>query len=369
MAREFTDKQKKAWKEQMQEREDQAKEQIHDLARSFRDTPEQIQEFLTFGAKFYQYSARNTMLIYKQNRGATYVQSFKNWKDMGHPVKRGEHGINILVPVQCTLIKDDGAYIPLREATKEQKELFKAGKLESATVLRFKMGTVFDISQTTFPKEKYPEIYAKGYSSETHEILYHALTRYAKEKLGAETRIEDLKSIALNGSYHPIRNEITINELLEGTNRFSTMTHELGHAILHHSPENRLKLPSQIEYEADCMSILLHTHLGLEIPDGRTRHLSTHFQSFIKHKEEMFLQENPEISSEECAVQVEEVITMSFHDVFQEYQKTVEELQPYLDEALEKQQEEQLEEECMKSCMARTRDRSPEHVAEMEKGR
>ena len=67
--------------------------------------------------------------------------------------------------------------------------------------------------------------------------------------------------------------------------------------------------------------------------------------------------------------QVEEVITMSFHDVFQEYQKTVEELQPYLDEALEKQQEEQLEEECMKSCMARTRDRSPEHVAEMEKGR
>lgn len=199
MAREFTDKQKKAWKEQMQEREDQAKEQIHDLARSFRDTPEQIQEFLTFGAKFYQYSARNTMLIYKQNRGATYVQSFKNWKDMGHPVKRGEHGINILVPVQCTLIKDDGAYIPLREATKEQKELFKAGKLESATVLRFKMGTVFDISQTTFPKEKYPEIYAKGYSSETHEILYHALTMYAKEKLGAETRIEDLKSIALTG--------------------------------------------------------------------------------------------------------------------------------------------------------------------------
>lgn len=77
MAREFTDEQKKAWKEQMKEREDQAKEQIHDLARSFRDTPEQIQEFLTFEAKFYQYSARNTMLIYKQNRGATFVQSFK----------------------------------------------------------------------------------------------------------------------------------------------------------------------------------------------------------------------------------------------------------------------------------------------------
>lgn len=151
MAREFTDEQKKAWKEHVKEREDQAKEQIHDLARSFRDTPEQIQEFLTFGAKFYQYSARNTMLIYKQNRGATYVQSFKNWKDMGHPVKRGEHGINILVPVQCTLIKDDGAYTPLRDATKEQKELFKAGKLESVSVLRFKMGTVFDISQTTFP--------------------------------------------------------------------------------------------------------------------------------------------------------------------------------------------------------------------------
>lgn len=150
----------------------------------------------------------------------------------------------------------------------------------------------------TFADRKYIEkmykMKPKGEICEHLTLNYHTLEREL---------IEDLKSIALNGSYHPIRNEITINELLEGTNRFSTMTHELGHAILHHSPENRLKLPSQIEYEADCMSILLHTHLGLEIPDGRARHLSTHFQSFIKQKEEMFLQKNPEISSEECAVQ------------------------------------------------------------------
>ena len=110
------------------------KERIHDLAKILSGHSRTDSRVLDFGAKFYQYSARNTMLIYKQNRGATFVQSFKNWKDMGHPVKRGEHGLNILVPVQCTLIKDDGAYIPLREATKEQKELFKAGKLESATV-------------------------------------------------------------------------------------------------------------------------------------------------------------------------------------------------------------------------------------------
>ena len=68
-------------------------------------------------------------------------------------------------------------------------------------------------------------------------------------------------------------------------------------------------------------------------------------------------------------LKLDEEVESSSNAVSTTYQTAVEELQPYLDEALEKQQEEQLEEECMKSCMTRTRDRSLEHVAEMEKGR
>ena len=105
------------------------------------------------------------MLIHSQNPGATFVQSYKAWKDMGYPVRRQGKSMTISVPVKTTYLKIDDEYVKLSKATKEQVEDYKAGKLEAIQKLRFSRGLTFDISQTTFPPEKYPQLYSMGYPS------------------------------------------------------------------------------------------------------------------------------------------------------------------------------------------------------------
>src|SRR5947209_79582 len=64
---------------------------IHD-SDSFR-------RFLDAQARFHRYSWANTLLILQQRPDATRVASFRTWLSLGRPVRRGEHGIRIFVPV------------------------------------------------------------------------------------------------------------------------------------------------------------------------------------------------------------------------------------------------------------------------------
>lgn len=322
--------QKKQWMEATKEKERQAMKQINQMAEQFQESPETIAEYLEFGAQFYNYSSRNTMLIYTQNKGATFVQSFKAWKDLGSSVKKGEKGISILVPVESTVLEvEKDKYVSLRNATREQREAYEQGKITGCTRLHFRIGTVFDISQTDYPREKYPELFQRGYDSEHHETLYEAIKEYAFQELDVETSIEDLKSIALNGYYMPAHNTITLNENLESTHKLSTMTHEIGHAILH--KRMRDKSVSQKEYEADCMSILLYSHLGLEIPNSRKRHLADHFRTYQKQ----LLQEVQELSVEEQKTYANQKIENSFASVFSAYKEEVEKMQPHINRHLQ----------------------------------
>lgn len=63
------------------------------------------------------------MLIYQQNPGAMFCNSYKAYQDMGYSVKRGEHGMKILVPTIKTYLNIDGSPVPLSKATKNRKRL------------------------------------------------------------------------------------------------------------------------------------------------------------------------------------------------------------------------------------------------------
>ena len=71
--------------EQSQKRNaiDIAKEHIQQLCEGFQQSPEKIAEYLTFAAQFYNYSARNTMLIYHKNPHAVFVASRTKFQEMG----------------------------------------------------------------------------------------------------------------------------------------------------------------------------------------------------------------------------------------------------------------------------------------------
>jgi len=148
------------WKQKAIENQNAAQELISSAEKKFADSPDNIINMLSVGASFYQYSFNNMMLIYMQRPDATYIQSFEAWKKLGVSVQRGEKGIKIFVPVQNTiLLLPNGETCALSDATAEQKALYKSGVIEGKTKITYKIGNVFDISQTNFPIERRNELF------------------------------------------------------------------------------------------------------------------------------------------------------------------------------------------------------------------
>ena len=138
MAYKVSEEKRAEWKKKAIENQNMARDMILSVSKSYVDNPDNIAEVLEFASNFYKYSLHNMQLIYAQNRLATFVQSFEAWKQMDAHVQKGERGNNVT----------------LSDATSEQKKLFYNGQIEGTQKLQFKIGTVFDIGQTDFPKER-----------------------------------------------------------------------------------------------------------------------------------------------------------------------------------------------------------------------
>lgn len=285
---------KKEWVDKAIENSQYARKKLQEFADNYKENPEMIADYLQFSQRFYSYSPQNTRLIYQQNRNASFVKSYADWKKEGATVKKGEKGIAIWVPVQVTLLETgDKEYISLREASESQKKDYREGKIKGVKKIRYKVGHVFDIAQTTYPIEQYPKLYDMGRFSEDKEKLVKLLETYCENELGCSVVREDFHSISLRGYYYG--NKIALNEKLKTTEELSTLTHEMGHAMAHNKENNQRQSTAQKEYEADCVSIVFQSYMGEEIPDGRKRHLAYNYQ---KYREELE-QEHKNNKSEE----------------------------------------------------------------------
>lgn len=259
------------------------KDTLQGVLDGYREHPEQIVEMLAFKSHFYNYSMNNVALIYSQNPDATYVASFQDWKKKGYHVLRGQHGLKVLFPIRTELIQvgeKDGKkqYRRVADATPKEKRQIESGLLKPVAFTRFGIGTTFDIAQTDCPPEKYPSFFHMGYSSEQHAELYQAVKEYAGKK-GFPVHEADLQSISLRGDFNTITKEIRISDKLNDTEKLSTLTHELGHAIMHSDPKARELHSSIREIEADCISIMLQHYVGLELTESRKRHLVDHYHA------------------------------------------------------------------------------------------
>lgn len=269
-----------------EEQKKEMQQKVIDLAESFKDNPQVFAEYLRFSSQFYNYSARNSMLIYEQNRGARYCNSFKAFKDMGYSVNRGEHGMKILVPTVKTYLHIGDDLIPLSKATAEQKAAYKLHQIQSEQKLYFKVGTVFDIAQTNCPKEDYPKYLDLGYSSEQHAEICNTMKKFCEEKLHCPVHEDNFNSVVLRGYYSPSANFISLSGMFDDTTKLSILTHETGHAILHNDKEMKQeKRPdAQIEFEADATSVMLQSYFGVEIAESRLRHLSDCYNEMLSDK-------------------------------------------------------------------------------------
>ena len=312
---------KKIEKNARQKNQEEAYKIIKDIAESYKEKPEVLAELFQFGSRFYQYSPRNTQLIYGQNPGATYVASYAAWKKMEYPVKKGECGLKILVPTPITYLKIENEWRSMKSTSKEQIEEAKAGRIESKQVNAYKVGYVFDISQTCCPPEKYPEFYDVGYRSEQHAAVADGIAAFSKDVLHCPVASGDLKSISLRGFYSPGQNSIVINENLNDTQKLSTLTHELGHAMIHNEASDTSTV--QKEFEADAVSIMLSEQFGLEVTDPRKRHLAKHYEKFA---EDIGQQEGKDLDA--CLNEV-------FSNVYNVYRKHVDSITQYVEQSVQ----------------------------------
>lgn len=313
------------------ENEKAARELLQGINERFHTDPGAVAEMFAFASNFYTYSPKNTQLIYQQNPYATYCQSYAAWKKENAPVMKGQHGLLIWVRVKTTLLEvEDGRYVKLSEATKEQKEAYNRSDINSIEKISYKIGHTFDISQTTFPKERYPELYSMGFSSDEHRLIFQGVCDFSEQILGCPVEQKFIPSIALRGCYSPIENRITLNDKLEDTQLLSTCTHEIGHALIH---KDMPKISTaQKEIEADALSIMLESTFGIQITDARKRHFSSHYSAFV---EEVRNQDNDAakhaISQSDAdqiiKEQIEASVNKVFDDVFNVYRDHIDEIQ------------------------------------------
>lgn len=287
---------KEKYTEQLKNKKAELQKQIEEIAKNFVDSPEQLAELAAFQARFYNYSYKNTLLIMSQNQYASFVASFNRFKAIGDDlikeyhlpdkylgVKKGASGMQIYVPVETTMICTDptkNIWIPISKATPEEKIAATNKQLETRKKLGFKLGTVFDISQTNIPSEYYPKIFSPGYDSELHSMIIKGLKHFIETKMNCPVSENIDNTISLRGCCYTDVNKICLNVMLKDTQKLSTLAHEFGHFLMHNDISNTM--PKELkEIEADIFSIMLEAHFGIETNDVRKSHLADNYRSYV----------------------------------------------------------------------------------------
>lgn len=248
-------------------------EQVDELYTNFKNDPQQFLDYLAFSSKFYEYSARNQALIYRQNPHATFVASRQGWDKLKYSI-RPEHINRYLIlfrPEERTYFERDGHLITISKATAEERLKIASGELEVIHKTKFVEMKAYDISQTTCPIEDYPKIYSKGQADPAHDQLYLAVKRTA-ELSGIQVMVEDVSSIALGGYYNRAKDLIVISDKENDTRKALVMLHEYSHALLHNTSAPSLHREVK-EFEAQTLAVRLMQHYGFPLPHNEQEYI------------------------------------------------------------------------------------------------
>jgi len=208
-------------KEQYKQKKETEKLEIQDLYEQFM-AKKTIQDFIGIIANYKQmhkYSLHNLFLVLaqaekrKDKKFVGVLNNYRNWEKQNIQVLKGSKAYKVNVPI----------------FTKKQEETPITSKDEEKdrVLTYFKLGNVFDISQTSeyenYLKEQkeIDEIIMKN-----HEINYTTALDHLKQNYPNISVFEDFKHQEKKGSYDPLSLQITLYEQSS-----HTIFHELGHHI------------------------------------------------------------------------------------------------------------------------------------------
>ena len=251
---------KKTNKERLKEITDSIEAGIKDLFDS-----EKYKNYLRTMSKFHNYSFNNTMLIHMQNPEATRVASFNSWRDKFHRnVKRGEHGIKIIAPTPYIKKVEEMKRDPETNAPMVDQNGEVIMEEKQIKIPRFKVVTVFDVSQTY--GEPLPQL-ASDLSGDVQQfdIFMEALKRSAPVPMEVLPLAPNL-----DGYFSPTEQKIAIREGMSEVQTICAAVHEITHSILHNKEEKSEEKKSQRtqEVEAESVAFSVCAYYGIETDEN-----------------------------------------------------------------------------------------------------
>lgn len=233
---------------------DDALAKLKDGVQQYLSSDEYKKILETFG-KFHSYSLRNNLLILFQKPAATQVASYTTWQSLGRQVNRGETGLKVVCPAPIKRKVEQERIDPdTGEVSKEQVEVQQ---------LRWRLGTVFDVSQTS--GEPLPELAKELQGDVADPDLFEAVKQSAPAGIAVE--IGYVQGDA-KGYYSPAEHEIRVREGMSEMQTLKTLIHETAHAYIH-DPERMQEEGtsfSQVEREiqAESCAYTVAAHFGLD---------------------------------------------------------------------------------------------------------
>ncbi|PEW89798.1 hypothetical protein CN446_26760, partial [Bacillus cereus] len=266
-------------------------------------TPGDLKEYLTFMAKFYHYSPSNISLIQSQFEGASAVGSFSFWKEKGFAVKKGEKGIQILVPNRTVAkFKDkEGTWKTVTKASEEEKKQIESKSVEVIPGrLYFAVGHVFDLSQTNAKAEDLPRIFPNRWlegSVTDYQSLYKGMEAIA-EKNGVKI-IEPKQELGVaKGVSYTLTKEVALNPRNSELQNVKTLLHELAHAKLHTTETHMNYTAPEKEFQAEMTAYAVSSYFGIDTSEYSLGYLANWTQGKEMKDKTKLLKEVHETSVE-----------------------------------------------------------------------
>ena len=229
-------------REKTQERAQAALDRLDEGVREVYRS-ERWEQWLRSLSKFYDYSLGNTILIAMQMPAATHVASYRSWKrDFNRHVRKGEHGIEILVPMLVRVREDERD-----EADDERRRL-----------VGFRVGHVFDVSQTE--GEPLPTLVDEVAGDvERYAAVMDAVGAVSAYPVTFTADLpEGTRGVFRRGELIAIREGMSEGQTVK------TALHELAHSRLHDGDPEGMPDRAMREVQAESVAYAVSAALGLD---------------------------------------------------------------------------------------------------------
>ena len=227
-------------------------------------TSERYTEYLNIMSKFHNYSFNNTLLITMQKPEATLVAGYQAWqKKFNRHVKRGEKGIQIIAPAPIREKQEIEKIDPVTKEPVIGDDGQPETEIVEMVIPRFRVTTVFDVSQTEGEPIAELEVPELTGSVQFYDTFMEALQNISPVPI----RMMEIEGEA-KGYYHQTEKYIAIQENMSNVQTMKTGVHEVSHALLHDrevmDAEGILKDRTTKEVKAESIAYIVCNHFGLD---------------------------------------------------------------------------------------------------------